>query len=71
MRQAKLGKPANRRKAVYCIELDRQWDSIAEARKELSGAAHISEAIKGTRNFAGRHPETGEPLHWEYVDKDK
>ena len=71
MRQAKLGKPGNRRKAVYCIELDRQWDSIADVKKEIGGAAgHISEVIKGTRSYAGRHPETGEPLHWEYVNEN-
>lgn len=64
MRQSRLGKPASRRKAVYCIELDRQWDSILAARKELKGVSHISDVINGKRDYAGHHPETGEELHW-------
>ena len=62
--KAKLGQPSHNRKTVYCIELDRQWDSISDAKKEVKGASHISEAIRGIRSYAGHHPETGEELHW-------
>lgn len=66
MSEARMGKPSPRRRPVYCIELDRTWDCISDARAEL-GTSHISEAIKGTRKYAGIHPVTGEPLHWKYV----
>lgn len=67
MSEAKKGKETNRGKAVYCPELDKQWQTIAKAKKE-TGASHISSVVKGNRNYSGKHPETGEPLHWKYVE---
>ena len=64
--EAKLGQPAWNRKAVYCIELDRQWDSRLAAEKE-TGISHISRAASGEQKYAGRHPITGEPLHWIFI----
>ena len=66
MRDAKLGKETGRGNPVYCIELDCQWSTIAKAQKE-TGARHIYSVLKGDRNYSGRHPETGAPLHWMLV----
>ena len=63
MRQAKLGKSTGRGRIVYCVELDKQWDSIYKAQQE-TGARHIRSVLKGDRKASGRHPETGEKLHW-------
>lgn len=55
------------RKSVYCIELNKTWDSMSDAKKE-TGACHISSVVNGHRKSSGKHPVTGEPLHWEYVE---
>lgn len=34
----------------------------------LTSRSAISKAASGKRKSAGKHPETGEPLHWEYVE---
>ena len=68
MREAKIGKPTGRGKTVYCIDLDRQWNTIAEAEKE-TGASHITCVLKGERKSSGRHPITGEKLHWIEIEK--
>ena len=71
MREAKLGKENNyNARSVYCFELNKQWRTITDARNEI-GTSHISEAINGKRNYAGKHPVTGEPLHWQYVEDMK
>ena len=69
MSAARIGKPSPRRRQVYCIELDKQWDCISGAEKEL-GINHVSEAASGKRNYAGLHPDTKEPLHWIYLYVD-
>ena len=52
------------RKKVYCKELDKTYESIAEAEKQL-GINHISCACNGLRKTAGKHK--GQRLHWEFV----
>lgn len=59
IRQSNTG----RGRSVYCIELDKQWDSMAQAEKE-TGAYGIYLVLQGRQHYAGRHPETGEKLHW-------
>lgn len=67
MSEAKKGKPAlNKRKAVLCLELNQQWDSVQDAQAELK-IYHIGDAAKEKRNYAGTHPITGEPLHWKFI----
>ena len=63
IRQANLGKSTGRGRIVYCIELDQQWDSVYQAQKETN-IRHISEVLNGERKTAGKHPVTGEKLHW-------
>lgn len=48
----------DKRVKVYCIELDKFFDSIAGAEKELNIPHHIHDCINGKRNVCGGY-------HWE------
>ena len=58
--KGKLAKP------LYCIEADMVFPSSLEAAEfaGLKSRSGIFENIAGRKSYAGRHPETGEPLHW-------
>lgn len=53
-------------KQLYCIEADAIFSSSLEAAEfaGLKSRSSIFENIAGRKSYAGRHPETGEPLHW-------
>lgn len=53
-------------KALYCIEADMVFPSSLEAAEfaGLKSRSSIFENLAGRKSYAGRHPETGEPLHW-------
>lgn len=57
-------------KPVRCLETGKIYTSIREANKDMNikGQSNISECCKGKRATAGKHPITGEKLHWEYVN---
>lgn len=52
---------------VVCIETGETFDSCKEAGAWCNNT-HIVACCKGQRKSAGRHPITGEPLHWMYYD---
>ncbi len=55
---------------IYCTELDRVFNSLSEASEELGlNTGNLSSCLKGRANhsYCGRHPVTGEKLHWVYV----
>lgn len=58
--KGKLAKP------LYCIEADMVFPSSLEAAEfaGLKSRSSIFENIAGRKSYAGRHPETREPLHW-------
>lgn len=59
-----------RNSAVYCIELDEIFSSMADAgRKYNVNPKSIAECCSGRHKSAGKHPITGEKLHWIYADK--
>lgn len=62
------------RKKVYCKETKQCFDSITEAAEwaglKKTGGSNITSQIKGNRKSAGRHPETGEPLHWCFFEEE-
>lgn len=61
-------------KPVRCVTTGQEFDSIKDAIKYFnlgSGGKHISEVCRGRRKTCGRHPETDEPLKWEYVIKEE
>ena len=55
-------------KPCYCVELDITYGSVKEA-EEINGIGHggVSATLRGKQKYAGKHPVTGEPLHWEWV----
>ena len=54
---------------VFCIELNKSFDSLRQAGKEVKIAYHhIKACCEGKQKSAGKHPTTGEPLHWYYTD---
>ena len=62
-------KPRVKDKLIHCIELDLIFKTSMAA-QEATGIdqSSILKACKGERKSAGKHPETGEKLHWEYID---
>lgn len=61
---------SNKNKQVKCLETNEIFSSTASAAKAYSikSCTNISECCSGRRCSAGKHPETGEKLHWEYVE---
>lgn len=53
--------------SVYCIELDRYFESIQDAENELH-ITGITQALHSRAHTAGRHPITNELLHWLSAD---
>lgn len=50
---------------VYCPELDREFWGAKEAELELGiDSAYICACLNGRQKSAGKHPTTGEKLHW-------
>lgn len=59
-------------KQFYCPELDMIFIGTLSAAKYLGlkSSSCIFDCIAGRKKSAGKHPTTGEPLHWMYL-KDK
>lgn len=49
---------------VYCVELNKTFDSIIDAERELNIGHHIWDCLKGKRNKCGGY-------HWKYVKEMK
>lgn len=58
-------------KLVRCLETNMLFSNTQEAAKwcGLKSSSPIRDYCRGCSNYksAGKHPETGEKLHWEYV----
>ena len=69
MRQAKIGKYNGKNhpqcRPVYCPELNQEFWGAKEV-EELYGInrTYISACLIGAQKSAGKHPVTGEKLHW-------
>lgn len=59
-----------KQKPVYCVELDKTFTGSIAASKELGikSRSNITGCCKGITKTAGKHPITGERLHWRYAD---
>lgn len=56
-------------KMVFCIEMNKVFESAIEAEKQTGVCSqNIAKACKGKYQSAGKHPATGEKLHWYYVE---
>lgn len=61
--------PVVKEKLIYCIELDLTFETAIEAMNATGvDNSSILKACKGIRYSAGKHPETGEKLHWKFID---
>lgn len=56
-------------KKIFCPELNESFWGVTEA-KDKYKINNISACLNGKLKSAGKHPDTGEPLHWEYVDNN-
>lgn len=63
------GKLGRLGRLVRCINTNQIFHSLSEAAKwcDLKKCSNISECCTGKRKSAGKHPETGEKLTWEFV----
>lgn len=54
---------------IHCVELNLTFKTALAAR-EATGVdnSSILKACRGERKTAGKHPETGESLHWKFID---
>ena len=57
------------RRQVICLETLQVFPSIGSANKWARITGGISKCCKGKLKSAGKHPQTGEPLHWMYYDE--
>ena len=58
--------------AIYCIELDRIFlggPSQVE-REGVASRSCVARCLRGERKSAGKHPITGEKLHWKQVENN-
>jgi group I intron endonuclease len=66
MSETKLKKTMNG-KIIYCIELNESFNRPKDAEIKYNvNSSSITSACKGKLKSAGKHPVTGEKLHWEY-----
>ncbi len=57
------------RKRVYCVELEQEFESVTAAAAAInSQVSNLCCHLKGRALSCGKHPETGEKLHWRYVE---
>ena len=55
-------------KRIYCIELDMEFESIKSGSDYVGiDPSCISAQLHGDQKSAGKHPKTGEKLHWELI----
>ena len=54
-------------RSVICIETKQVFDTIKEAQEWL-GKGNIKSHLRGSKKSAGKHPITGEKLHWMYYE---
>lgn len=63
-------KKYNQHGAIYCIELDRIFEGgPSQADREgVASRTCVARCLKGERSSAGKHPITGEKLHWQTIE---
>lgn len=56
---------------VYCPELNQEFWGAAEAEQKYGiDRTYIYACLKGRQKSAGKHPITGEPLHWQDISEN-
>jgi group I intron endonuclease len=56
--------------AIYCIELDRVFEGGPSQvdREGVASRTCVARCLRGERKSAGKHPITGEKLHWKTIE---
>ena len=72
----RTGKDAGNKRKVLCIETGEVFETVTEAAKwsnngKTSTRSHIAQVCQGKRNTCGKHPDSGIPLHWKYLDENE
>lgn len=59
-------------RGIYCIELDMVFPNGPSQveREKVASRTCVARCLKGERKSAGKHPITGEPLHWIYIENN-
>lgn len=59
----------NKYGAIYCIELDRTFlGGPSQVQREgVASRSCVARCLRGERASAGKHPITGEKLHWKQI----
>lgn len=66
--RARTGEKSSRHIPVYCPELDRTfWGPTEVEQERITKQSYVSACLIGNQKTAGKHPVTGEPLHWFYA----
>ena len=62
----------NKYGSIYCIELDRVFpNGPSQAdREKVASRTCIERCLRGERASAGKHPVTGEKLHWKQIENN-
>ena len=56
-------------KKVKCITTGEIFNCMSDAERKYNiYKGEVSKCCRGKRNYAGKHPVTGEKLVWEYVE---
>jgi hypothetical protein len=55
---------------IYCVELNKIFeDGPSQVDREgIASRTCVVRCLKGERKSAGKHPITGEKLHWQYIE---
>ena len=65
---------SSQKKVVYCKETGQKFNSLKDAAlwagMKKTSTSNITAQIKGEKASAGKHPITGQPLHWCYSEKE-
>lgn len=67
-----MGDKNSNAKAVKNLETGKIFTTIKEASlwAGLKSVSSIGQCCRGKQNSAGKHPETGESLHWVFINKE-
>ena len=66
--EAIKGEKHPRATEVICLETQQVFTTIKEAEQWFGCSHHIGNCCRGERNSCGKHPITGERLHWMYYE---
>lgn len=68
--ESRIGRKESWARSVYCPELDRYFRCATDASVECGVVySNISMCLNGQRKSAGKHPITGQKLHWVYANE--